>query len=270
MVGTAGHRAGASESFASTGIPKPSPLAPIFEPLTAAHVRLARPRADDRVLDLASGSGIVGRHLAAAGVGSIVGADPNRVRMRGGDPSAEERGRVAARAEALPFAGDSFTLVACQHGVMFFSDVAAAFREIARVLRPSGRVTVTAWCAAERSAGLHSLNRALSDEVGAEAQRNSAVPFSMPDPDQVRTPLVEAGFEAVTHHPIDVDVAYASAREFVLSFIEATSLAPVVARAGPDAAARVADRVEQDFGRDGEPFRFVARAYCVAATRAAA
>lgn len=167
----------------------------------------------------------------------------------------------------MPFADDTFSLVACQHGVMFFSDVAGALREMGRVLEPSGRATLTAWYAAERSAGLHCLNEALARVVGAEAQRGSAVPFSMPDPDQVATPLRAAGFEEVICHPIEVDVTYPSAREFVLSFIGATSLAPVVARAGHDAAARTADTVERELGSGSEVFRFVAHAYCVAGVR---
>lgn len=247
----------------STDLPNASPLAPIFEPLTEAHVRIAQPRTDDRALDLACGTRIVSRHLGRAGVASVIGVDPNRARMREGPSASRELGRVSARAEALPFRNTSFTLVACQHGVMFFSDVARAFREIGRLLQPDGRVTLTCWYAAERSAGLHSLNRALAREVGAEAQHNSAVPFSMPDPDQVAAPLRKAGFEEVNCHPIEVDVVYSSAREFVLSFINATSLAPVVGRAGPDAANRVADGVEQDLGSDTGSFRFVASAYCV-------
>jgi ubiquinone/menaquinone biosynthesis C-methylase UbiE len=241
-------------------------LAPIFEPLSEAHVKIAAPRPDDRALDLASGTGVMARHLERAGVKFVVASDPNRVRLREGRPMSGF-GFVAARAEALPYADGAFSLVACQHGVMFFSDVSVALRETFRVLEPAGRTTLTAWFEAERSTGLFCLNQALVQVVGEAAQRNSAVPFSMPDPDRVAAPLRAAGFEDVVCHPIEVDVCFRSAREFARSFIRATSLAPVVASAGSNAAVQIADIVERELGSESGAFRFVANAYCVAGVR---
>ncbi|WP_177243524.1 methyltransferase domain-containing protein [Bradyrhizobium sp. Gha] len=40
----------------------------------------------------------------------------------------------------MPFASRSFDVVLCQVGLQFFSDRPQAFREMARVLRASGRV----------------------------------------------------------------------------------------------------------------------------------
>ena len=44
-----------------------------------------------------------------------------------------------ADAASLPFPDDSFNLVVCQFGVMFFPDRPAAYAEAARVLRPGSR-----------------------------------------------------------------------------------------------------------------------------------
>jgi ubiquinone/menaquinone biosynthesis C-methylase UbiE len=50
-----------------------------------------------------------------------------------------------ADALRLPFDDQTFDLIACQFGVMFFPDRPAAFREMRRVLAPAGR---PAWAAA--------------------------------------------------------------------------------------------------------------------------
>jgi SAM-dependent methyltransferase len=56
--------------------------------------------------------------------------------------------RVAWRqadAQALPFPDAMFDAVVCQFGVMFFPDMAKAFSETHRVLRPGGRFVFNVW-----------------------------------------------------------------------------------------------------------------------------
>jgi ubiquinone/menaquinone biosynthesis C-methylase UbiE len=57
-------------------------------------------------------------------------------------------GRITWRqadAPALPFTDQSFDVVACQFGVMFFLDKPRGYREARRVLRPGGHFFFTAW-----------------------------------------------------------------------------------------------------------------------------
>ena len=75
-------------------------------------------------LDVATGGGHVARRLAEAGC-SVVSVDP----------APGMRATVLARAEDLPFADDSFDVVACRIAAHHFDDVAAAVREMARVSR---------------------------------------------------------------------------------------------------------------------------------------
>ena len=49
-----------------------------------------------------------------------------------------------ADAETLPFPAQTFDVVTCRMGVMLFPDVVQALREIARVLKPEGRVAFIA------------------------------------------------------------------------------------------------------------------------------
>jgi ubiquinone/menaquinone biosynthesis C-methylase UbiE len=56
-----------------------------------------------------------------------------------------------ADASALPFDDHSFDAVSCRLGFMFFPDMAQAAREMARVLKPGGRIATTVWGAPEKN-----------------------------------------------------------------------------------------------------------------------
>jgi SAM-dependent methyltransferase len=73
-----------------------------------------------------------------------VGLDQSRAQLRHARRLQAEHGvtfpLVAASGEATPLAGASFDLVFGDHGVMSFCDPAATVPEVARLLRPGGRL----------------------------------------------------------------------------------------------------------------------------------
>ena len=75
-------------------------------------------------LDVAAGGGHVARRLREAGL-EVVSADP----------APGMRPDVVCPAEDLPFADESFEVVACRVGAHHFADVKQAMRELARVAR---------------------------------------------------------------------------------------------------------------------------------------
>jgi SAM-dependent methyltransferase len=101
------------------------------------------------VLEVGFGHGAtIGRLAAAVSGGWVAGVDPSAEMCRMAarrNRRAIEDGRVVlhqASAEALPFAEASFDKVLLVHTVYFWPDLGRPFREIARVLRPGGRVVV--------------------------------------------------------------------------------------------------------------------------------
>ena len=113
----------------------------------AATLDLLAPAPGERILDVGSGPGFLLAQLAEA-VGSE-GA------VRGLDPSPSMNAVAAARcaelpqvalveggAEALPFADAEFDAVVSTQVYEYVADIAGAFAEVARVLRPGGRVLV--------------------------------------------------------------------------------------------------------------------------------
>jgi demethylmenaquinone methyltransferase/2-methoxy-6-polyprenyl-1,4-benzoquinol methylase len=94
-----------------------------------------------RLLDLASGTGVVAR-AAAEVTGdphSIVGVDPSLGMLRSGRT---ESAKVQAPAEALPFASSSFDRITIGFAMRHFSDLSVVFGECHRVLRPGGKLLI--------------------------------------------------------------------------------------------------------------------------------
>jgi demethylmenaquinone methyltransferase/2-methoxy-6-polyprenyl-1,4-benzoquinol methylase len=105
-----------------------------------ALVAAIDPRPGQRVLDVATGTGLVAAELAASGA-DVVGLDQSEEML------AVARGRLGARvtllrgeAERLPFADAEFDALTFTYLLRYVDDRAATMRELARVVRPGGRI----------------------------------------------------------------------------------------------------------------------------------
>lgn len=146
----------------------PEDLAPLDEfhiggrQATREMIRLAAIGREDRVLDVGAGIGGPARTIAAATGCRVCGVDltPDYCRVAtdltsrvGLDARVEFR---EADALALPFEAASFDVVWTQHMTMNVADKARLFGELARVLRPGGRLVCYEVLAGARfEAGVH-------------------------------------------------------------------------------------------------------------------
>jgi demethylmenaquinone methyltransferase/2-methoxy-6-polyprenyl-1,4-benzoquinol methylase len=92
-----------------------------------------------RMLDLASGTGVVAR-AASSITTDIVAADASIGMLNAPGPTPWPR--VEAPAELLPFRDQSFDLIAIGFAMRHFADLAIVFSECLRVLRPGGRLLI--------------------------------------------------------------------------------------------------------------------------------
>ena len=109
----------------------------------AAHVEVA-PEA--RILDVAGGTGQLGRYLARDGATAVI-VDLTDAMLAAGLRSVQEEDRddvVFVRGDAtdLPFPDDQFDVVVSRFALHHMDDPASAIGEMARVCRPRGSVTL--------------------------------------------------------------------------------------------------------------------------------
>lgn len=105
-------------------------------------------RTDEQVIDVAAGNG--NATLAAARRGGIVTSTDyvQSLLERGSERAVAERLNVTykvADAEALPFADASFDVALSTFGVMFAPNHRQTASELARVVRPGGRIGLANW-----------------------------------------------------------------------------------------------------------------------------
>jgi SAM-dependent methyltransferase len=119
---------------------------------TDAILEFAHLRPGMRVLDLASGVGDPALSLASevAPNGRVIATDLGSGMMSLAEELARKRGLTnvefrEASAESLPFPDESYDVLTCRFGIMFFPDLPRALRECLRVLKPGGRVVFVAW-----------------------------------------------------------------------------------------------------------------------------
>jgi SAM-dependent methyltransferase len=128
-----------------------APYERISEHLRVAHDHLLReiePRAGERWLDVATGTGEIAVRAAEGGA-KVTGLDlaPELIetaRRRAAEADVEVRFDVGD-AERLPYDDASFDTVTSTFGVMFAPDQRAAAAELARVCRAGGRLGLLTW-----------------------------------------------------------------------------------------------------------------------------
>jgi len=216
-----------------------APLSAFTRGATEAVLEAAQLRPAMRVLDLASGVGDPSLFVAEAvgPSGHVVATDLGPGMIGLAEELARTRGlrniefRVA-NVEALPFPDESFDVVTCRFGVMFFPDQLKAFRECLRVLKRGGRVAFVVWGRREQPF--------LGTTVGILMKYVEVPP---PDPDAphafmfgerglLKSRLEAAGFAQVREEVRTVQARWTgSAEEYWQQFTEvAAPFRPLVAR----------------------------------------
>jgi SAM-dependent methyltransferase len=213
----------------------------LFGPWAKMVVDLASLKSGERVLDLACGTGVVAR-LAAQHVGpsgKVVGLDlnPGMITVARSlppvpGPNIEWREGDASN---IPMADSLFNVVICQLGIQFFTDRAKALRSIYRVLVENGRLILLVWRGIQYSPGFAALADALKRNIGPDPARVMQAPFSLGDARELRSLLIEAGFDNIV---IDIGIGsarFASAESMVSAYVAASPLNPHVTKASEHA-----------------------------------
>ncbi len=184
------------------------------------------PAPGDDVLELACGAGGLGLAVAPMVTpgGSVVLSDvaPEMVAIAAARAAAAEAGgapwQVRAQVldlEDIAVPDASFEVVVCREGLMFALDPALAAREIARVLRPGGRVAVAVWGTREQNPWLGVLADVVHEQTGvAVPPPGTPGPFSLGAPGALEEALTGAGLVDVHVQDVELPTTDASFEDY--------------------------------------------------------
>jgi demethylmenaquinone methyltransferase / 2-methoxy-6-polyprenyl-1,4-benzoquinol methylase len=112
-----------------------------------AMVRKIDARPGDRVLDVATGTGMVAEALVRRYGCSVVGLDQSPEMLSGARAKLDDDAELASRielvqgeAESLPFPDGAFDHLTFTYLLRYVDDAGATLRELARVVKPGGRI----------------------------------------------------------------------------------------------------------------------------------
>jgi SAM-dependent methyltransferase len=227
---------------------------PQLERLTESCVARAAPRPGERVLDLATGTG-VGAFAAALAVGAggrVTGVDVSEKMVKLAARRAANAGvrNVVFQRNDMEAtgAGDgAFDAVTCAFGLMFAADRAAAFAEIARVTAPGGRVSVCAWGRRARC-GFAEVFPIVDARVDSDV---CPLFFALGVPGALTASLARAGLTDVTEESVPVTLSWASADEACRAMLEGGAVALAWSRFSSETRAVV----RAEYLASLEPFR---------------
>jgi SAM-dependent methyltransferase len=234
-----------------------------YAPATSLMLDLARISPGSRVLDVAAGDG--DQSLAAAtrvgSSGYVLATDPARELLAFAQRSAEQAGvenleTKVMKGEKLEFPDGSFDAVICRFGLMFFSDPDRGLREMNRVLKENGRVSLVVYGvdgSPEFSLALSTARQRLGLPEHGPAAANR-----LGDPAVLKQMLERAGFGEVEVHAMTCSIHMASAVECV-RYLQDTSptLRETLSSSTSDKRKEVWKEIERALARYQGPAGFV-------------
>ncbi len=251
----------------------------LFAPFAADIADRVARRTPSSVLETAAGTGAVTRQLAGVlpAATRLVATDLNegmlaRARLV---EMARPVEWLTADAQQLPFDDETFDVVVCQFGVMFFPDRVHAFAEARRVLAPGGAFIFSAWDNITHNDFAAAVTAAIAALIPDDSPRFlERTPHGYFDTEQIRADLVAAGFVddvtivTETRRSIALDASSAAR-----SFVEGSPLRGEIEARKPgslaEATAAVAAELAARFGggHDDGPIEGSMQAHVVTASK---
>ncbi len=202
----------------------------IFEAYASDLASRVAERNPDDVLETAAGSGVVTRALAPllSSDARYAVTDLNQPmldrasKMQGADKRINWQ---QADALKLPYDDDSFDVVCCQFGVMFFPDRLAAYSEARRVLKPGGAFIFNTWDRIEENI----FAKIVTDVASEVFHENPPVflartPHGYHDKSQIGKDMEAAGFSEANIVTIEELSSALSPRHPAIAYCQGTPL----------------------------------------------
>jgi ubiquinone/menaquinone biosynthesis C-methylase UbiE len=227
----------------------------MFVPITQALIEEASIVAGHSVLDLAGGPGEPSLTIATlVGLsGLVICTDGVAEMVVAAEKAAQRLGRNNMRfqqctAESLPFDSNSFDTVISRLGVMFFPDPLAGLREMLRVIKPGGTISLAVWHKSEANPYAHRVTEVIDRHVETPPVDADALgAFRFAERGKLAAILTEAGAIDVSERLLQFQMeAPISSEEFWIMRSEISeTLREKLKRLTPEQASRVATEVRE-------------------------
>jgi SAM-dependent methyltransferase len=203
-----------------------------FTPVVEKVIARAHLTAGQHVLDLGTGTGVVAERAAhlVGPAGYVVGVDisPDMLRLAHQRLAARGFTKISlreGRAEAVPVEDRAFDVVLASLSFMYVIDRGAAARELARVLRPQGRLVAAVW--AEPEACDIVLFQQTAGRFAGPPPVPGVGPGALADPSPFLRQLADVGIEArVERETLGFDFETFAAAWDVLAGVTTAHLPP--------------------------------------------
>jgi ubiquinone/menaquinone biosynthesis C-methylase UbiE len=222
-------------------------------PAQQVLLELAALARGERVLDVACGSGLVSRAaaLAVGARGHVLGVDLAEQMV----VAARARAAMHPQAQFMRLDGEaldgvpdaSFGVALCALGLMYMPSPERALREMARVLRPGGRVALAVWGERARC-GWAPVFPIVEAEVASEV---CPLFFRLGQRDALARACAKAGFESIEQRRVAAALAYDSVQQAC----DAAFIGGPVALAWSRFDAATREHVRAQYVRAIEPWR---------------
>ena len=230
----------------------------IFEPYAidlAQRIAVIGPR---QVLETAAGTGVLTRALLSRlpEEARIVATDLNQPMLNHAAARQAPDHRLKwqqADATALPFEDQTFDVVACQFGAMFFPDKVQGYREARRVLEPNGRFIFNVWDRISENDFPDVVIETLASVFPQDPPRFLArTPHGYCETGVIRDQLMAAGFTKISIDTVDAKSKAPSPADAAIAFCKGTPLRNEIEARDParleEATQKAAEALARRFG----------------------
>lgn len=225
-----------------------------LKPAQDLLIELSRIQPNENILDIAAGTGLVTFRLAekVGPKGKILATDISDIMVKIGTKTGHSKKFTNVTfermdAENLTCPDNSFDLVTCALGLMYFPNPDASFSEMYRVLKQGGRAVVAVW-GSRKKCGWSEIFPIIDMRVNTDV---CPMFFNLGESEVLKFPFEKAGFRDIVLYKIETKLKYSSSQEAC----EASFLGGPVAMAYSRFDEDTKNEVKNEYIKSIEPFK---------------
>lgn len=177
---------------------------------------LANIQANDHIIDIAAGTGLITFRMAKkiGASGKIIATDISDEMVKVGLKRVQSNQFKNVKfermdAENITYEDNTFDLATCALGLMYFPDPDTSLSEMYRVLKPNGRAVIAVW-GSRKKCGWSSIFPIVDTRVNTDV---CPMFFNLGESEVLKYPFKNAGFKDVSLSKIKTKLFYSSKEE---------------------------------------------------------